>query len=142
MIPGFPARIGIDFGTTNSSVALARDGAVQLLQFGSPEGSSASSRSLLYLQRRMQAAGKPVSAWTGAAGIQHYLATDTFDDAIQGRLIQSLKSHLSARNLTGTEIFGRQYQFEDLLARILRDLRLRASEFFGFEVTQALSGRP
>ena len=83
----------------------------------------------------MQAQGKPVAAWTGAAGIEHYLETDSFDDAVQGRLIQSLKSHLSARNLAGTEIFGRQYQFEDLVARILRDLRLRASEFFGFEVT-------
>lgn len=90
----------------------------------------------------MQANGKPVSVWTGAEGIEHYLAADGFDDAVQGRLIQSLKSHLSARDLTGTEIFGRQYPFEDLVARILRDLRLRASESFGFEVTRALVGRP
>ncbi len=142
MTSGSSARIGIDFGTTNSSVGLAQDGVVRMVQFPSLGGVSASSRSLLYLQRRVHAQGKPVSAWTGAAGIEHYLETDTFDDAVQGRLIQSLKSHLSARSLTGTEIFGRQYQFEDLVARILRDLRLRASEFFGFEVTHALSGRP
>jgi hypothetical chaperone protein len=139
---GSPYTIGIDFGTTNSSIGLSRDGAVRMVQFPSLTGESASSRSLLYLQRKMQAKGKPVSAWTGAAGIQQYLATDTFDDAVQGRLIQSLKSYLSARNLTGTEIFGKQYQFEELVARILRDLRLRASEFLGFEVTHALSGRP
>lgn len=113
-----------------------------MVQFPSLVGPSASSRSLLYLQRQMTKAGKPVSAWTGAAGIEHYLQTDTFDDAVQGRLIQSLKSYLSSRHLTGTEIFGRQYQFEELVARMLRDLRLRASEFLGFEVTRALSGRP
>lgn len=138
-----PARIGIDFGTTNSSIGFVQNGAVQLVRFQSPGGGeSASSRSLLYLQRQMMKPGKPVSAWTGAAGIEHYLQTDSFDDAFQGRLIQSLKSHLSARNLTGTEIFGRQYQFEDLVARLLRDLRLRASDSLGFEVTHALSGRP
>ena len=142
MTPGSSARIGIDFGTTNSSIGLVQDGAVRTVRFPSLHGLSASSRSLLYLQRRMHAQGKPVSAWTGAAGIEHYLETDTFDDAVQGRLIQSLKSHLSARNLTGTEIFGRQYQFQDLVARILRDLRLWASEFFGVEITHALSGRP
>ena len=142
MSTGSSARVGIDFGTTNSSVALAHGGTVQMVQFASAQGGSASSRSLLYLQRRMEAQGKAVAAWTGAAGIEHYLETDSFDDAVQGRLIQSLKSHLSARNLTGTEIFGRQYHFEDLVARILRDLRLQASEFLGFEVTRALSGRP
>ena len=139
---GLPAIVGIDFGTTNSSVAYAQGGRVHLVQFASAVGNSGSSRSLLYLERNLKAQGKPVAAWTGASGVEHYLAADRFDDAVQGRLIQSLKSHLSARTLTGTEIFGRQYRFEDLVARILRDLRLRASESLGFEVTHALAGRP
>lgn len=135
--------VGIDFGTTNSSVALAEDGRVRMVEFPSPTaGSSTSSRSVLYLQRRLDLPGKPVSASTGAPAIEHYLETDAFDHSTQGRLIQSLKSHLSARNLTGTEIFGRQHRFEDLVARILRDLRLRASEFFGFNITRAVAGRP
>ncbi len=137
-----PPAVGIDFGTTNSSVAFARNGDVRLVQFPSAPGPSASSRSLLYLQREMTRPGRPVSAWTGAPAIDHYLATDSFDDVYQGRLIQSLKSYLSARDLLGTEIFSRPYRFEDLLARILRDLRLRATEFFGFDVTHALCGRP
>ncbi len=142
MNQGSQITLGIDFGTTNSSLGVARGGRVQLVEFASGKGLSASSRSLLYLQRQMGKPGKPVSAWTGAAGIEHYLAVDPFDDAVQGRLIQSLKSYLSSRNLTGTEIFGRQYRFEDLVARILRDLRLCASEALGCEVTHALSGRP
>ncbi len=139
--------VGIDFGTTNSSVAFADNGQVRMAEFPSTAGSSRSSRSLLYLQREMTRPGKPVAVWTGAPAIEHYLAMHSsadagFDDEVQGRLIQSLKSYLSARDLLGTEIFSRPYRFEDLVARILRDLRLRASEFLGFEVTHALCGRP
>ncbi len=134
--------IGIDFGTTNSSVALAENGNVRMMQFPSAKGLTPSSRSLLYLQRRMNVAGKPVSAWTGAEAIEHYLATDSFDDDFQGRLVQSLKSYLAVRDIISTEVFGRSYRFEDLVARLLTGLRQRAGEFFGAEITQALVGRP
>lgn len=134
--------IGIDFGTTNSSVAFASKGKVRMVQFPAAKGITHSSRSLLYLQRLMPVARRPVSVWTGAEAIEHYLATDSFNDEVQGRLIQSLKSYLSARNLTGTEIFGRQYRFQDLVTRILSDLRQRASELLGFEITRAVAGRP
>ncbi|MFT4112375.1 Hsp70 family protein [Silvibacterium sp.] len=139
--------IGIDFGTTNSSVAFAapqsQGGQVQMVSFPlAAGGDTFSSRSLLYLERQMHAARKPVSAWTGPQGIEKYLAHDSFSDETQGRLIQSLKSYLSARTLTGTEIFGKQYRFEDLVARILTNLRLRASEALGFEVKRAIAGRP
>lgn len=113
-----------------------------MVPFSSAAGETFSSRSLLYLQRQMHVARKPVSVWTGAQGIEKYLATDSFSDEVQGRLIQSLKSYLSARNLTGTEIFGRQYRFQDLVTRILGDLRKQASESLGFEVTRAVAGRP
>jgi hypothetical chaperone protein len=134
--------IGIDFGTTNSSIAFAHEGQVRLLPFMSAGGEIFSSRSLLYLQRQMNIARRPVSVWSGAEGIEKYLEHDSFSDEVQGRLIQSLKSYLSARNLTGTEIFGRQYGFQDLVARILSNLRLRASEWLGFEVKRAVAGRP
>ena len=135
--------IGIDYGTTNSSVALAADsGSVRLVEFPAATGVSHSARSLLYLQQQAARAGRPVSVWTGASAIEHYLATDSFDTDVRGRLIQSLKSHLSARNLTGTEIFGRQYRLEDLVARTLGDLRRHASAAFGFEVRRAVAGRP
>ena len=34
----------------------------------------------------------------------------------KGRLIQSLKSFLTSRMLQGTEVFGRRYTLEDLIA--------------------------
>lgn len=139
----FSKAVGIDFGTTNSSVALATaDGGVRMMEFAAFGGVTTSSRSVLYAQQRQVGTRKQVSVWTGPPALEHYLAADSFESEVRGRFIQSLKSHMSARTLTGTEIFGRQYRFEDLVASILRDLRLRASEAFGFEVTRATIGRP
>jgi hypothetical chaperone protein len=132
--------VGIDFGTTNSSVALVRHGQVEEVQFNTRVGSSRSSRSLLYLERGRGGASAKVPSWTGAEAVEHYLEAN--EEEVHKRLIQSLKSHLAARGLTGTEIFNRQYRFEDLVARILRDLRRRSSEAFGFDVTRAVVGRP
>ena len=80
--------------------------------------------------------------WTGSTAVAEYLAAYDSGDGVQGRLVQSLKSYLAARDLTGTEIFGRPYRFEDLVSRLLLDLRLRASKVLGFNVTHAVVGRP
>jgi hypothetical chaperone protein len=132
--------VGIDFGTTNSSVALVRQGQLEEVQFETMAGVTRSSRSLLYLERGRGSASAKVCSWTGAEAVEHYLEAE--EEEVQRRLIQSLKSHLAARGLSGTEIFNRQYRFEDLVARILRDLRRRSSEAFGFDVTRAVIGRP
>lgn len=133
--------IGIDFGTTNSAVAtVLPTGPVELVRFS--DGNT-TSRSVLFAQQQRSRPGRPVSIYTGAGAIDHYLATGNDPDAeVSRRFIQSLKSHLSARSLTGTEIFGRQYRFEDLIAKILTDLRTHASAALGFDVTRALVGRP
>ena len=128
--------VGLDFGTTNSSVAcIAPDGAVQLARFATPAGATASFRSLLYFERD---AKKHVRSFAGPSAIEHYLAPEDH----QRRLIQSLKSYLPSRTLTGTEVFGRHYTLEDLLARILRELRTEAEAAFGAAIEQAVVGRP
>ncbi|MGI4757496.1 MAG: Hsp70 family protein [Janthinobacterium lividum] len=135
--------VGLDFGTTNSSIALAHaNGATQFVDFPSAGSTTRSSRSVLYLQKRLGARAKPASVWTGPEAIDRYLETDGFDDEVQGRLIQSLKSYLAARSFTGTEIFGRHYRLEDLLGKLLTDLRMHSTKAFGFDVTRAVVGRP
>jgi len=135
---GVPA-VGIDFGTTNSSVAVVRDDSkVELVRFAARDGETVSSRSVLYLEKIKDASGvRRTHSWTGPSAIEHYL-----DAEEKGRLIQSLKSYLPSRTLTGTSIFGRQYKFEDLVGRILSDLRERAEQQFGHPIRHAMVGRP
>jgi len=130
--------IGIDFGTTNSSVARATDtGEVELAQFPIAAGFTDAYRSLLYLEELRERNRKVVQSWSGPEGIERYLAAET-----KGRLIQSLKSFLSSRTLRSTDVFGRMRTMEDLVGRILRDLREKAERRFGIEIRTATVGRP
>src|ERR1700723_3428643 len=130
--------IGIDFGTTNSSIACADNSdEVQLAKFPYLGNPTDSYRSLLYLQQLKEGGVNRLQSWTGPEGIEHYLSAD-----VKGRLIQSLKSFLTSRTLHGTEVFGRRYALEDLIARILRDLREKAERQFGFAIRSAVIGRP
>lgn len=96
-------------------------------------------RSLLYFE---QVAGKGPTpsttfCWTGPKGIEHYLNADS-----QGRLIQSLKSFLAIRNMDGTQVFERKRTIEELISRILSDVRADASRQFGVDIRHATVGRP
>ncbi len=131
--------VGFDFGTTNSSVAFLKDDSeVQFASFTSLGTQVESSRSVLYLEQFKTASGaRRAHVFTGPAAIEHYLQAEE-----KGRLIQSLKSHLSSRSLTGTEVFGRRYKLEDLIARMIGDLRKQAASQFGRPVHYAMVGRP
>jgi hypothetical chaperone protein len=132
-----PPAIGIDFGTTNSSIALANNSQIELVRFPRRLGETESFRSVLYMERTRQAGHLHIGSWTGPAAIEHYLEAEK-----KGRLIQSLKSYLSSSNLTGTEILGRHFSFEDLISRILTDLRLNAERQLATEIRYAMVGRP
>jgi hypothetical chaperone protein len=126
--------IGIDFGTTNSSVARANGvDAIELAQFPHSGGLTEAYRSLLYLDK---VAGR-IKSWSGPAAIDEYLAAET-----KGRLVQSLKSFLTSRSLKTTDVFGRRMSLEELIARILRDLREKAEAQFGEPIRRAVVGRP
>ena len=129
--------VGIDFGTTNSSVAVCVDDKVKLLRFPFLGGFTESYRSLLYLEQLKKTGRNSITAWTGPAGIERFLERET-----AGRLMQSLKSFLTSRTLLSTDVFGKRFTIEELIARVLRDLRERAQDGFGFEITSAVAGRP
>ena len=131
-------QIGIDFGTTNSSLAVAdAQGNVTLTSFPWRATLTESFRSLLYLERWKEGARTTIKSWGGPFGIERYLESED-----KGRLIQSLKSFLTSHTLISTEIFGRQFQLEELIARILRELRSSAEAQFGTPVHSAVVGRP
>ncbi len=131
--------VGFDFGTTNSSVALIReDSQVELASYPSVGGPVESFRSVLYLEQfRTEHGQRRPHAFTGPTAIERYLQAEE-----KGRLVQSLKSHLSSRSLTGTEVFGRRYKLEDLIARMLADLRKHAVGQYERPIRYAMVGRP
>jgi hypothetical chaperone protein len=116
-----PAAFGLDFGTTNSAIACATETGVV---------TSPVHRSVLYFEPKTPAV-------TGNDAIDRYLAAHE-----KGRLMQSLKSFLASRLFNGTNVFGRQYSIEDLLAIFLRDLRQNATKLFGHFDGPVLVGRP
>jgi hypothetical chaperone protein len=131
--------VGIDFGTTNSSVALVgADGGLRLASFIFRGEPTESYRSVLYFEQlKSAAAHKRTHGLTGPAAIERYLEADE-----KGRLIQSLKSHLSSQSLTGTEIFGRRHKLEEVISRLLGDLRKAAEHQFGQHLARVTVGRP
>ena len=103
--------IGIDFGTTNSVVAMLRpDGSSETLRH--PTGEL--FRSVLCFWT--DASGGERRA-AGPAAIDAYL-----EDPLDSRLIMSLKSYLGQRSFTETRIAGRSWRLEELVALFLREL--------------------
>ena len=132
------ATVGIDFGTTNSSVAFVNGSRqIQLARFSMNGQPIESYRSLLYLEQVRERGVNTLKSSSGPTGIEHYLAGDG-----RGRLMQSLKSFLSNRDLQTTEVFGRRQRLEWLIARILKDLREKAELQFGIRIRRAVVGRP
>jgi len=126
--------VGLDFGTTNSAIAVAQqDKEARLAQFGD----NTSFRSILYFPHRDRSSAVKPETKAGPEAISSYLEADT-----KGRLILSIKSYLASRLFTSTQINGRYYTLEDLIAIILRRLRMAVVEQFGVEPNSVVLGRP
>jgi hypothetical chaperone protein len=129
---------GLDFGTTNTSLAaVSPDQEVKLASFHAKRGITESFRSILYLEKHEGPGRHRTTVWSGPRAIEAYLEADA-----KGRLIQSLKSFLSSRGLRSTEIFGRQYKLEELIARIVRGVREEAEKQWGVQIRSIVAGRP
>jgi hypothetical chaperone protein len=131
MSPAF----GLDFGTTNSAIAVADDAGVRLARFGA--AGSSTFRSVLFFDADERGAdNKPLSV-AGPDAIDRYFAADG-----EGRLILSTKSHLASRTLRGTQIFSSAYTLEALVGLIARELRVGAEAQLGGQAARVVVGRP
>lgn len=124
--------VGIDFGTTNSAIAIAEGNAApQLIGFPQPGGGLVQTwRTVLYFEPGVDQ--PQVSA--GAMAIGRYL-----ESGGDGRFIQSAKSHLSSRLFSKTSILSRNYSLEDLVSTYLLQMRAAAPMDLG---ETAVVGRP
>ena len=117
-------HVGIDFGTTNSAVAISDDaGNVELV----PLDGAKYWRTVLFFEP-----GGRLTA--GAPAIARYLETGG-----EGRLVQSIKSHLASASFSRTQILGRRWALDDMIAAFLRLVRAAAPRDLG---TRCVVGRP
>ena len=126
--------IGIDFGTTNSVVAIRHaDGRTETSRFG-PDALEM-FRSVLCFAADDTKAGQKLRHAAGPEAIEAYL-----DDPLDSRLIMSMKSYLAQRSFTETRIFGRRFTLPDLIAAFLRALAAAAE--LDPAAVRVVAGRP
>jgi hypothetical chaperone protein len=159
-------RVGLDFGTTNSSAAVYDGSRVRLLNLDPVNTSPTIMRSTLFISRD----GVPS---IGRAAIDHFTAGNVgreieyewrylgdaevtladvgtvtqalyavVDANAPGRLFQSLKTHLRDSSFTSTDVFGTRYTLETLIAVVLRIILQRIEDELGEKITSMVLGRP
>lgn len=129
--------LGIDFGTTNTVLALAdADGPARLVTFPAPEGELFAFRSCISFHAPAEAPQERHIA-AGPWAIDAYV-----EDPAETRFIQSFKSFAAQESFTETQILGRRYRFEDLLSTFLLKVRDYAGVALGALPDRVIVGRP
>src|SRR3954471_16198563 len=130
--------IGIDFGTSNTVVALAdADGRVEALRFEHQGQNLDVFVSALCFWDERVGAGRRTFVEGGPWAVEQFL-----DGRHAHRFIQSFKTFAASATFLETRIFRERYRFEDLLAAFLRTLARHAGPDFGFDAERVVIGRP
>ena len=120
--------IGLDFGTSNSTVTICENGTPRLLPV---EGASGTIPSALFFDFEN--------------GTDHFGrdAIALYSDGGGGRLMRSLKSVLGTSLMSdSTRIRGKLVSFEDILGKFIKHLKAKAENELGGEITNVVLGRP
>jgi len=124
---------GLDFGTSNSSLSVNRDGSVELLDIDKNSPIQMSLKSVLYFLNEQQG----LKSYIGYEAIDKYIETEA-----AGRYMQSIKSFLPDPTFRETEIFNRSYELEELVSFFLRTIKMRGEQLLDSEVSSVVLGRP
>jgi len=132
------ASIGVDFGTSNTVVALATgDGRVESLRFEHGGGMQSVYASALCFWRERPGDGLAPSFEGGPWAIERLLEGRT---AI--RFMQSFKTFAASRSFQSTTIYQQRFAFEDLLAAFLKTLIRHGGAGLDFAASRVVVGRP
>ena len=118
---------GLDFGTSNTAVALPSG---EVLSLDEKAAQPRLFRSVLFF---------PEDTRETLAGHE---AIERYQEDNAGRFIQSMKTWLPATTFTRTTLRGRTLSLEELIAVFLRRVRTLASSAAGEEVSSVVLGRP
>ncbi len=125
---------GLDFGTSNSTIATAKTAQPILVPL---ESGRLNLPSAIFYDETPPPAGSPLSAVYGRAAMTRYL------DGYEGRLLRSIKSLLGTDLINaGTPLSGRQVSFVSVIADFLSEIKTRAETHIGAEITSVVQGRP
>lgn len=157
-------RFGLDFGTSNTTLAVERDGVVSVLPLDPAAG--ATMPTVLYVRRdgsaivgraatvaflADNAARGPITREFKLLGVrvqssdkeQPTVEAHIYTDlSSPGRFFQSLKTFLGDPLLQPTNVFGDAKGLQDLIAIILERVRHRAHELVGVRPETVTLGRP
>ena len=158
-------KVGIDFGTSNSGVAIYKDGQVHLLPIDRQNVLPEVVKTVLYITREYQPyigqeaiaqyyrhnvnrQRRYVRQWAGEIDFEGgdlFYVRDVYvyvDELKPGRLMQYLKTALRKEGYAGTRIFERFYTVGELVQTYLGLLKQRAEELLGEPIRTATLGRP
>lgn len=121
---------GIDFGTTNSALSIYRNEQVEIVNIDELNPNSSLMRSVLYFNEDNE-------IFAGHQAINNYVG-----EGAAGRFMQSIKTFLPNRSFESTEIFGKKYGIDDLVAIILRKIKAKGEAYVGCQVDSVVLGRP
>jgi hypothetical chaperone protein len=158
-------KVGIDFGTSNSGVAVYDGQQVRLLPVDPKNVLPEVIKTVLYITRdyhtylgqqavetyyrdNVNRQRRFVKQWAGEIDVygadMHYVR-DVYvyvDEMKPGRLLQYLKTALRKDNYKGTQIFERYYSVGDLAQTYLSLLKKRAEDVLGEAIDSVTLGRP
>jgi hypothetical chaperone protein len=158
-------KVGIDFGTSNSGVAVYDGGQVRVLPVDPKNVQPEVIKTVLYITREYrsylgQEAAEAyyrdnvnrqrrfVKQWAGEIdyrGADLHYVRDIYvyvDELKPGRLLQYLKTALRKEGYKGTQVFERFYTAGDLAKTYLSLLKRRAEDVLGEPIHAATLGRP
>jgi hypothetical chaperone protein len=162
-------RVGLDFGTSNSGVAISDGERVKILPIDQGNVQPEVMKTILYITRdyqnyigqeavelyyrhnvnRLRRYVKKFAGELEFHGSELHYVRDMYvyvDELKPGRLLQYLKTTLrqvgSARGYEGTQVFERYYTVADLLQAYLSALKTRAEAYLGQPIKSVMLGRP
>ena len=130
--------IGIDFGTSNTVVAIADSGGqVEALTFDHRGSDLKVYVTALCFWDERHGNGVRTQVEGGPWAIDQFL-----EGLTAHRFIQSFKTFAASQSFQETRIFRERYRFEDLLSAFLRTLARHGGERFDLSVRNVVIGRP
>lgn len=130
--------LGLDFGTTNTVIAVAESSdATHSVAYTSPAGTSDSMRTALSFLKDRQLGAGALKVEAGQAAIRAFI-----DNPGDCRFLQSIKTFAASALFQGTLVHARRFQFEDLMEVFLKRLQAYAGDSWPGEAKRLVAGRP